>query len=363
MKILFVGASPPPFHGQSIAFRSALNAVCDRSDCKTINTSFRSEAKLSAIKKVLVYLLLIPFNVLFCGYKKIYFLCSRSFIGGLRDAYLLFFCLFSKAEVYNHLHGSDFNEYFKSLNPLHQKFLSLLYRRVNRHAVLIDGMQEQLKSVADIKNVFVINNFYQKSREISKYVKLRGNVDELRVFYLSSIVTSKGIFELIEAAKLAVSNKVKIKLVIAGGFIGDSYLNKSETKKKFMSLIKECSFIEYAGVVNSDNKYMLLAQSDVLALPSYYKSEAVPLSIIEAMRMGCCIITSRYKYLPNLVKENVNGCLVRPKSVNDIVSTLSYLAANKDHLKSISNENIKTARGRYSELKYQKRIRKFLGVD
>ncbi|MBN4063828.1 glycosyltransferase family 4 protein [Cardiobacterium sp. AH-315-I02] len=362
-KILLIGSLPPPNHGQSIAFLSASVALKTEGDCKIISSSFRASSVLGALYKFLTYYFQVPYYLFIYRPNKIYFLCSRTLVGGLRDLYLLLLCLFSKAEVLNHLHGSDFNGYLKSLSPLYKKIVIRLYKRVNRHAVLIDGMQEQLKSVAKIEDIFVIDNFYQESAEISKYLALRKNVDELRVFYLSSIVTSKGIFELIEAVKIAVSNKVKIKLMIAGGFIGDSYLDEDKTEKKFFSSIKECPFIEYVGVVNSDSKYMLLAESDVLSLPSYYKSEAIPLCILEAMRMGCCILTSRYKYLPGLVKENVNGFLVEPESVNDIVSTLTYISANKANLKAISNENMKTAKKYYSESKYHENIRKFLEVD
>ncbi len=354
-KVLLVGSLPPPYHGQSIAFDSALNAIKKEFKYKVVQTSFRGGSRMESLLMVLRYVFQIPLYIFFYRPDKIYFLCSRTLIGGLRDLYLLFFCMFSKSEVLNHLHGSDFELFIQSLNPLHKKIVIALYKRVNRHAVLIEGMQEQLVSVAKQENIFVINNFYLESKNIPKQVSFKERGGKLSVFYLSSIVTSKGIFELIEAVKMLSATK-KIELIIAGGFIGDSFLCEDMTKKKFFSLIDGCSFVNYIGVINIQDKYKILGESDILALPSYYKSEAVPLCIIEGMRMGCCILTSNYKYLPSLVKDGINGVLVDPQSVESIISSFTDLYSNLDQLNVISSNNIKEAKNHYSENNYQNKI-------
>jgi glycosyltransferase involved in cell wall biosynthesis len=363
LKLLFIGTLPPPNHGQAIAFQAALESIKEDNSFKVIETTFRAESLLSSLFKILDYLFKVPFNLFFYRPDKIYFLCSRSLIGGMRDVYLLFFCLFSKAEVLNHLHGSDFEEYIQSLNPLYRKLVIALYRRVDKHAVLIEGMHEQFQSVASLESCCIINNFYQEPSDVSHKMEMRKASDRLNICYISSILPSKGVFELIEAVKKLHVNNVHLSLTIAGGFLGDSFLNSEKTKEKFFSLIKDCSFIHYAGVVDIDEKYELLASNHILALPSYYQSEAVPLCIIEAMRMGCCILTTHYKYLPKLVKNNVNGFLVEPKSIDDIVTRVTEVAHNQELLQVISKNNSDMALTLYSEEKYKKNIRKFLGVD
>lgn len=360
MKVLFIGSKPPPNHGQSIAFASAMNAMNDDVNCKVINTSFRGGSFLDVVVKIVQYYISVPFQLFLYRPDKVYFLCSRSFVGGMRDVYLLALCRFSKCEVMNHLHGSDFDSYIKSLGKLYKKIVVYMYKRVDRHAVLIDGMQNELKLVADTKDVVVIDNFFQDSVEITKNINLRTFDDGLKILYLSSIVSSKGVFELIEAVKQSVLNNRSVKLVVAGGFIGDEYLDAVKTERKFMALIEKCDEIDYAGVVSTDEKYKLLANADVLALPSYYKSEAIPLCIIEAMRMGCCILATNYKYLPSLVKEDVNGFLVKPKSIKDIVSKLEALCIDKGIIKIISKHNIAEAMKKYCETTYQNKIRDFI---
>ena len=114
--------------------------------------------------------------------------------------------------------------------------------------------------------------------------------------------------------------------------------------------------IDYVGIVDSNEKYKLLASHHILALPSYYRSEAIPLCIIEAMRMGCCIITTHYKYLPYLVKDKENGFLVDIKSSSSLTFVIDKYCFDCDRMKKISDINKSVARRLYSEDSYQRNI-------
>lgn len=359
-RILLIGTLPPPLHGQSIAFGAAFDALCTDNKCKVVQTTFKSKNKLLSIVKFLKYLLLIPYRMFVFKPGFVYFLCSRSLVGGGRDLYLLFFCLFSKAVVVNHLHGADFTEYFESLPLLYKKIVKLLYRRVNKHIVLIEGMQEQLSCVASKEKITIVNNFYQESSSIDKNIGVNSLEGSLKVFFLSSVTTSKGIFELIEAVKKLNKLEVSIELTIAGGIVGDAYRDFDATRDKFQMMISSCQFISYVGVVNKDKKYYYLGLNDILILPSYF--EAVPLCIIEGMRMGCCIITSNYKYLPSLVKNNVNGFLIEPKSVDAIMDSLFMISQNRSLLPQITETNVKYAIKEFSESNYRNNILRLFEV-
>ncbi len=359
-KVLLVGSLPPPAHGQSIAFESAINALKNE-NCKyeIIESSFRGGSYLSSFLKIMRYIFLVPYYIIFFRPDRIYFLCSRTFIGSLRDLYLLLFCLLSKAQVLNHLHGSDFRDFLLTRGYLYRLVLLRIYKRIDRHAVLIDGMQEQLFEIAKPSNIFIINNFYQSNAYINQLVNKVPSDTGLNILYLSTIIPSKGVFELIESV-IEVSKTINVELHVAGGFMGDQALSTEETKDKFNSYLLKNDFIKYHGVVGLDEKYKLLLDIDVVALPSYYASEAVPLCLIEAMRMGCCIITTNYKYLPELIKNEINGLIVDIKSVDDLVSKFKFIKGNYDFLREVMAKNILESSGRYSEEEYHKNIINFI---
>jgi len=290
---------------------------------------------------------------------KVYFLCSRSFIGGLRDIYLISLLYFTKVKLYNHLHGSDFKIYIENLPYFYRVFVKLLYRRVDQHAVLINGMEEQLSNVAKPNQIKVIPNFYeQTSVNISERNSSKNKI--IKLVFLSSIVKTKGILELVRAYKILKKKGFDIHLTICGCFMTDEEMKSTELEKEFHSLIKNDDGISYLGGVDKDKKYEVLQDSDIFVLPSYYRSEAVPLSIIEAMASGCAVITSDYRYLPQLIEPRVNGDLVKPKSVDDLVCKLERLLKDDLLLNRISKVNKETAENMYSEDKYQHNIRNFL---
>ena len=67
----------------------------------------------------------------------------------------------------------------------------------------------------------------------------------------------------------------------------------------------------------------IYAQSNVIALISHF--EALPLSIIEAMSCAKPVIATDVGGVPELITTGVNGVLVRPGCINDIVDAFNKL--------------------------------------
>ena len=355
-KALLIGTLPPPFQGQPIAFKSAVDSIGDKK--KIIRTTLRSNNKLKSIFLFLKYFFDVTVGVLFFKPTHIYFLCSRTFIGSLRDIYLLCITQFSKAKLVNHLHGANFTEFYESSPWLYKKILKKLYTRVDKHIVLHNSMKEQLSCVSNEDKIFVIENFYESSADSINDEDIKKDVCEtITVVYMSTIIPSKGIFETIEAVKKYHQLGGVVNLIVYGDFIDDMGMKRKEIKNKFLLSLQGCeSFIEYKGVITGINKFIALAKADIFILPSYCYGEAFPLSVIEAMRMGCIIITSDYNYLPYIVKPE-NGYIVEPKNSNSILMAFQDITANKEKAKFIKNNNINTAKTRFTETNFRNQVK------
>ena len=353
-----VGSVPPPFHGQSIAFKSALDALQD-CDIFVVEASFRSGGVVGSVIKIISYFIRVFYGVAIFRPKVVYFLCSRSAIGSFRDIYLLALTYFFPIKVFNHLHGSDFRDMFLSSPKWKRWLMRKLYSKVCKHVVLVEGMQEQFQCLYLPLETIVIPNYY--SREANKYFPSKNpSSKNLSIVYLSSIIKSKGILELIEAVDILMDNDCDVKLRVAGGFLGDDEMSAKEIKKEFYRSISGKNYIDYLGVISAGEKFKLLARSQVFVLPSYYVSEAIPLSIIEAMRMGCYVIVSNYKYLPSLVEDQVNGSLVQIRNPEDIHSKIKCVYDNRNLLERVGLNNIRYSAENFSEDSYQQNIRNLL---
>lgn len=352
--ILLVGPILPPVHGQSLAFTRFVESVENERKI-VINTNLENKTKLRKVLDTFVTLFAIAFKALFSRYDVVYFTCSRSFFGSIKDVVLINLVSLKGIRIVNHLHGSDFYEFLHSSPKWYQKIFFKSYEKVDTSIVLLDSMKLQFRDFKSMK-VEVVPNFYDKELDEKLVEK---NESKTSLVYLSNIMSSKGVFELIDAFKILSYKYDDISLHIAGGFIGDEYISTADVEKKFYEKIRTNEKITYLGKIYGKDKVKLLQSSDVFVLPSYYKSEAFPISIIEAMACENAIVTTNYKYLPEVVSSE-NGILVEPKSVENLVEGIECLINDKKKLKQIQKHNKEEAQEKYSLDRYIKSLKQIV---
>lgn len=356
--ILFVGPIFPPVHGQSLAFTRFYESILDENKI-LINTNLEDKSKLGKFICTFQTLAFIFYTALFRSYDVVYFTCSRSFLGSFKDILLINLAHLKNKKIINHLHGSDFYDFIHNSPPWYTKILLYTYKKVHTSIVLLETMKDQFQNFPNM-NIQVVSNFYDQ--ELDKPLAMK-EIGKINILYLSNIMKSKGIFELIDAFEDLSSRHEDVYLNIAGGFIADEYMNINEIKEKFLEKIKNNSNITYIGKVFGDEKIKLLQKSDIFVLPSYYKSEAFPISILEAMRCGNAIITTNYKFLPEVIKEN-NGILVTIKSVEDLINALEKISLDEKILREMQEYNSIEATKKYSLSNYIKELHKIvLGIS
>lgn len=353
-KILFAGPLLPPTHGQSLAFTRFYESV-ENGRKLLINTNFEHLGMTGKVIGNIKVIFLTFLKIIFFKIDKVYFTCSRSFLGSFKDVILINLAALKKIKIYNHLHGSDFYEYFHSVPLWYQKILYNSYNKVDTSIVLLDSMKEQFKDFPDM-NLEIVPNFYDKELDV---VFEKKDLKTINLLYLSNIIKSKGIFELLESFEVLSRKYDNIYLSIGGDFLSDEYMNKDDIKHKFLEKVKNNRKINYIGKVYGEEKIELLKKSDIFVLPSYYKSEAFPISIVEAMRCGNAIVSTNYKYLPEIVDEN-NGILVEPKSPESLYKGIEYLLKNKTLLKNIQTRNKIEAEEKYSLNRYTEQLHKII---
>jgi len=355
-KILFVGPVPPPFHGQSIAFLKAIEFSCFQKTIIDINLTGKS------IFGKLFFSFLINIRMMMAFVVKspdiIYFTCSRSLLGSLRDVLLLQLAgLFGKP-VINHLHGADFRDFFYSVPYFYRLILINSYRNVNCSIVLIDAMIGQFDMFPDMQ-ISVVPNFYAKGIGCNSPGNCRKRNSPISFIFLSNIMKTKGIFLLLDAFVILSKRYSDLELTIAGKCLADDELGVDDASSLLQSYLDGCSNIKYLGVVSGEQKAALLRDASVFVLPTYYKSEAVPLSIIEAMASGCGIVVTRHNYLPDFIGED-NGLLVGPNDLESLVNGLERYIVDPHLLARHQKNNILYASSNFAEDRYLSAISEIL---
>ncbi|WP_234571608.1 glycosyltransferase family 4 protein [Rhodohalobacter sp. 614A] len=134
--------------------------------------------------------------------------------------------------------------------------------------------------------------------------------------YVGRMSHEKGVQDLIDCW---MKYKIKAKLILAG----DGPL-KSKLEKKS----KDNSQIMWLGEVSNEEILQKLAESSALLFPTKWY-EGLPMILIEAMSVGCPILTSKIGNPQDLVDHNENGLHFEPGNVDELYERIQFFEQNE----------------------------------
>lgn len=353
-RVLFFGPYPDPITGQSIAFKQAFDGYFDK---KLLFDS--AKFKNSKVLNTIYCISFLPLIFLFYRFNKIYFTCSRSKLGFIKDAQLLLLSRIFKKKVINHLHGADFLDFYNNSGFL-KKIIYWSYKKVDINIVLLKSMEEQFLNF-NHKNLEVVSNSYSKEFEDYQVSFLN---KKMEIVYLSNLLYTKGIIYFMMAAEEILKINKDVVFKVAGLPMEDIEMSKKELEQKFKEIKdrlehKYPNRFKYLGLVRGLEKINLLQESSIFVLPTFYKTEAFPLTIIEAMYFGNAVITTDHNYLGDVVGKE-NGFLVKPRDVESIVKNIMALINDNKLCTSIQKNNHHEAKSKYNPTKFSSSINKII---
>lgn len=213
--------------------------------------------------------------------------------------------------------GGDIKDY----TALYSKFQNWLFSKTVLKSDIFFLQTKALMGFYANQNANTIQ--LPTSREVPASHLLRGERPfNKRFIYLGFINHFKGVKHIIEASKRLGSDYT----IHVYGPIKDV---------EFDQLFSANPEI-YKGVLTKDKVLETLKNYDVLILPTYYKGEGYPGSIIEAYSLGLPVITTKWNAIPEIVVEGKTGILIDPKSTDQLVGAMEYF--NTDNYKSYNGK-------------------------
>ena len=91
------------------------------------------------------------------------------------------------------------------------------------------------------------------------------------------------------------------------------------------------SNVKILGSLPNEEAVERMKEMDIVALPTYYQSEAFPISILESMSLGKLVISTPRAAIKDMLTSldgSSCGILVREKSVDDIVKAITWCQEN-----------------------------------
>jgi len=145
------------------------------------------------------------------------------------------------------------------------------------------------------------------------------------ILFLSNLIETKGPLVLLDALVLLKQRGIDFRASFAGA------PSATVTRESFETAVKRRRLedaVQYLGPVSGQNKLDLLHCADILALPTHYKNEALPLVVLEAMGAGLAVVATPEGAIPDMVRDGETGILVPHHDPEKLADALQRLLEN-----------------------------------
>lgn len=210
-------------------------------------------------------------------------------------------------------------------------FTKAIYDNAKYTIALSKAIENEIRKVSLDANVNIIPSAYSNLEINESNVKilkkrfekkfLIGNIGELHNEH-------KGQYYLIEAIKQLSSKYPDIHLIILG---------KGKDEENYNALIENSDNITLEGFVSNVADY--IACFNLFVFPSL--NEGLGSILLDVMQANVPIIATNVGGIPDIIQNQVNGILINPKSIDEIVANIELIYNDYQLGLKLSNNSLK----------------------
>lgn len=252
----------------------------------------------------------------------VYFTVAPTGSAFFRDClYVAILKTFGTQRIY-HVHGKGISD---ATDKTWRRLLYQWFFRGARVIQLSPLLDYDIDGIADRNGVkYVANGIVANERADARTERSPGA--PVRFLYLSNIKEDKGPLVLVEALGQMHTRGAQFEAVFAGADAGDGSLAQLEKRVRELGLER---VVRYVGPTYGEAKNELLRTSDVFVFPTFYRQEAFPLVILEAMQFGLAVVSTYEGAIPEIVVEGETGLLVPQRDPEELAAALDKLLGSR----------------------------------
>lgn len=255
-----------------------------------------------------------------------------------------------KIPIINHIHGSAIADLYINAGQKKKRLVEKCFDKCTYLVVLSEEWKEKIQVIKTKTPKIVIENYSTIHKEC---LRKKSN-DKKNILFLGFITELKGCFDIPEIACKVIDHYENVKFILAGS-------GEIEELQKVLLEKGIGQYFSFPGWVRKEEKQNLLENADLFFLPSY--TEAMPMSILEAMGYGLPIVASNVGGIPQLVEEGKNGYMSKPGDINGFTEALLTLVQDDNLIYKMGKASIEKANEKYSlEIHLEKIIRLYKKV-
>ncbi len=232
MRILMIGPFPPPIHGMSLANRMLRDGLVERGhQVETLNTHtgtsfenlknqgrFTPSKLFGSVSQITRGTVRILFGTML---DVVYITPAQTEWGYLKYTPFIFSSAIRGIRVFIHIHGGYFRTMLDASKGWKRWLIKKSLQRLSGAIVLGPSLRYMFEGLISDEKIFVCPNavedeIFASKEEIEEKISRWEKDDTIRIVYLSNLMRSKGILDLLEAVKIIKNEGTKVHLEVAG---------------------------------------------------------------------------------------------------------------------------------------------------
>ena len=261
--------------------------------------------------------------------------------------------------VSNHFSLDYITSYFRRLKPIHLQikfFFRALLRRFYNHCDYVICPTETVKKelnkwgvktpIAAISNGVDLERFFDYF-DLSEFYDRYHLPPNKKVLYVGRIDKDKNIEVLVRAIPEVIKETNAHFVMVGDG----SELSKLKKLAKKLNIDHAISFLGWFEQ-SSDDYVQVFQSASVFVMPSRIETESIV--TMEAMAAGLPVIGANSGALPELIKNNCNGCLFEPGDSENLAKKIIKVLTDADLQQQMSKESLRLIAGHEIEKSFVK---------
>lgn len=377
-KILFIMHMPPPVHGAAMVgqFIHDSELINNSFDCHYVNMAVATRLEdvgkggWHKIKGILKKLVEVKKAVKDVKPDLVYITPNSAGAPFYKDFITVMMLKLMGQRIVMHFHNKGV------VTRQNRWFDNWLYRRYFKNVKLIllaDALYEDVKKYVKREDVFVCPNAIPEIEMATECITAKFKTAIIastcnknpRILWLTNIMKTKGIMEFLAALKILKDKGVKFQVDFVGGLTKEMSGDEFDMALTMNGLNGCCT---YHGPKYGEEKYAFFRNADIFVLPSY--TEALPVSILEAMQFGLPVVASNVGGVSAEVEDGVTGYLLggnQPIMLNtfrpdahEIANKVAVLLADADLRHKMGKAGREKFEKEFTLEVFEKRMREIL---
>lgn len=229
----------------------------------------------------------------------------------MRDFVFSIVCKILRKNLFFKIHGSHYDLLMTQDKKL--LFLIKLYFVGAQKVGVLSEVEKQefISQFNNPKKMVVVKNIVLPLNELNSPAFWKKDNSKIYCLFVGRIVEKKGLDDLINALPQILKTIPNFVLVVTGDGTLKSSLQNLAKELKISNSIIWLGYVENKFIVN------LFKDSELFIFPTHFP-EGMPMVLVEALRSGIPIITTKVRFAESYLKENVNCLFIDKGNHKDI---------------------------------------------